>query len=187
MMIAGLVVAAIRVGRGNVAVLYGVVAGLLYGAAALGTKGASTLVARYGVLRSVPHITLSLYPYIFLGFAGLGMLFYQMGIQRFRITVVGSMSDVMSSCYLVVVGSLVFHEHLPKDPVVLALRFGGFLGVLLGSIVLATGSHEAAPAVAPHSESDLGLGPVIIAEVDALGSRGQDHRRHDTGMHRRAH
>ena len=54
LVVVALIVAAIRSGRSKGSFLYGTAAGLLYGAAALGTKGASTLVVRHGVVASVP-------------------------------------------------------------------------------------------------------------------------------------
>jgi drug/metabolite transporter (DMT)-like permease len=165
-----LLVWAIRSRWGRSGFLYGVVAGLLYGVAALGTKGASTLVVGHGVLSSIPQILTSVYPYVFLVFSVLGMLIYQTGLQRFRISVVGSMSDVVCSTYIVAVGMVVFGETLPKDPVTLVLRLAGFAGVLVGSVLVATGRDEPGD-IGPVTESDLGLGPALVAEVDAIGGR----------------
>jgi len=168
-----LVVLLIRRGVGSTAFLYGIGAGLLYGVATLGTKGASTLVVRYGLIHAIPAILASGYPYVFVGFSLCGLLLYQTGLQRSRIAIVGSMSDVVCSTYLVAVGTVVFGEHVPTDPVELALRYGGFLGVLVGSVlVAATGSSSADFGPAPAPEVDLGLGPALLAEMDSLtGSR----------------
>ncbi len=146
--------------------LYGIAAGLLYGAASLGTKGASTLVVREGVWHSIPSIMGSIYPYVFVVFSTFGMLLYQTGLQRSRISVVGSMSDVVCSTYLVGVGMVVFGESLPQDPVTLALRFGGFAGVLAGTVLVATGGNVTSGTM-PPIDSDIGLGPVLVAEVDS--------------------
>lgn len=172
--VAVLVVGAIRTGRGGTGFLYGTAAGLLYGAAALGTKGASTLVVRHGLVASVPSILTSVYPYVFLVFSVLGMIVYQTGLQRFRIAVMGSMSDVVCSTYLVAVGMIVFGEPLPKDPITLALRLGGFAGVLLGSVLVAGGGRKESEVAMPPIDSDLGLGSVLIAEVDSLTGHSID-------------
>jgi hypothetical protein len=168
MLVVVLVVAAIRSGRGGTGFLYGVAAGLLYGAAALGTKGASTLVVRFGLVGSVPHVLTSVYPYVFVVFSVLGMLMYQTGLQRYRIAVVGSMSDVVCSTYLVAIGMVVFGESLPGNHTILILRFAGFVGVLVGSVLVAVGGQDNSEAAMPPSDSDLGLGPVLVAEVDSL-------------------
>jgi drug/metabolite transporter (DMT)-like permease len=169
-----LVVFAIRSGRWTNGFLYGTAAGLLYGAAALGTKGASTLVVRHGVVASVPNILTSVYPYVFLIFSVLGMLIYQTGLQRFRISVVGAMSDVVASAYLVAVGMVVFDESLPKDVTTLVLRLGGFAGILLGSVLVAAGGRKGSVEVMPPIKSDLGLGPVLVTEFDSLTGHAVD-------------
>ena len=174
MVVVMLVVVIIRREKGGSGFLYGIAAGLLYGAAALGTKGASTLVVRRGVVGSIPYVFTSVYPYLFLVFSAFGMLVYQMGLQRFRIAVVGSMSDVVCSTYLVAVGSIVFGESLPTDPITLALRLAGFAGVLLGSVLVAFGGRSSGPTEVPMSESDLGLGPILLAEVDSLTGHSAD-------------
>jgi drug/metabolite transporter (DMT)-like permease len=162
-----LVVAAIRSSRGAHAFLYGSAAGLLYGAAALGTKGASTLLVRHGVVASVPRILTSVYPYVFLVLSALAMLIYQIGLQRFPISLVGSMSDVVASTYLVAVGMIVFDESLPKNTTTLSLRLGGFVGILLGSVLVATAGRRGGAETRPPIESDLGVGSVLLTELDA--------------------
>jgi hypothetical protein len=124
---------------GSTAVLYGTASGLLYGIAALGMKGASTLVTRYGLVASVPKVFASVYPYVTIVGMIFALLVFQIGLQRSRIAVMGSVSSVVSSTYLVAVGMLVFGEHLPTDRVVLTLRLTGFAGVLIGSCFLAGG------------------------------------------------
>jgi multidrug transporter EmrE-like cation transporter len=167
-------VAGIHVAQSTGALRYGVAAGLLYGAAALGTKGASTFVERHGLLAGIPSIMTSMYPYIFIGFSGLGMLVYQMGIQRFRITIVGAMSDVVSSTYVVAVGTILFSESFPKEPVMFALRVGGFVGVLIGTLLVGLGGRGLTAADVPMSESDLGLGRVLVREVDSVVPKAVD-------------
>ena len=157
----------IRSRRHSGGFLFGLAAGLLYGAAALGTKGASTLVARQGLWHSIPNILTSVYPYVFLAFSALGMLIYQTGLQRARISVVGTMSDVICSTYLVAIGMVVFGESLPQDPATLALRLGGFVGVLLGTVLVALGGPGKAEDM-PPIESDLGLGSILVSEVDSI-------------------
>jgi hypothetical protein len=161
-----IIVMIIRSQTHYVGFLYGLAAGLLYGAAALGTKGASTIVAQEGLWHAIPNIVTSVYPYVFAVFAVFGMVIYQTGLQRARISVVGTMSDVICSTYLVGVGMVVFGESLPKDPVTLALRLGGFIGVLVGTVLVALGG-PANSEIMPPMESDLGLGSVLVSEVES--------------------
>jgi len=151
-------------GQGG-ALRFGVAAGLLYGAAALGTKGASTLVDHRGLVASIPSIATSVYPYVFIAFSAVGMLVYQMGIQRFRMAIVGAMSDVVCSTYVVAVGTVVFDEALPRDSAMLALRVGGFAGVVVGTFLVASGGRSGRAESVPSVGSDLGLGPVLAVEA----------------------
>jgi len=138
-MVVILIFAWLRHRRGNIAVLYGTASGLLYGVAALGMKGASTLVTRFGLIASVPHVLDSVYPYLTVVGMILALLVFQIGLQRSRIAVMGSVSSVVASTYLVAVGMLVFGEHLPTARAVLVLRLVGFAGVLIGTCFLASG------------------------------------------------
>jgi multidrug transporter EmrE-like cation transporter len=134
-----LIFAWLRLRSGNTAVLYGTASGLLYGAAALGMKGASTLVTRYGLVASVPHVFVTVYPYLTVVGMILALVAFQIGLQRSRIAVMGSVSSVVASTYLVAVGMLVFGEHLPTDRAAVILRLTGFAGVLIGTCFLAGG------------------------------------------------
>lgn len=142
----GIVLALIRSGMGGTGFLFGVGAGLLYGIASLATKGASTYVVKEGVVRSLPLIFGSAYPYLFAGFSVLALMLYQTGIQRSRFAVVGAMSDVVASTYVVGVGTIVFAEGLPQSTVSGVLRYAGFVGVLLGSVLVAAGADIASRA-----------------------------------------
>lgn len=136
----GIVLALIRSGMGATGFLFGVGAGLLYGIASLATKGASTYVVKEGVVRSLPLIFGSAYPYLFAGFSVLALMLYQTGIQRSRFAVVGAMSDVVASTYVVGIGTIVFAEALPQSTMGGVLRYAGFVGVLVGSVLVAAGS-----------------------------------------------
>lgn len=63
---------------------------------------------------------------------------------------------------------IVFGASLPNDPVTLALRFGGFVGVVLGTVLVAAARPMTTESM-PPIESDIGLGSVLVAEVDATG------------------
>lgn len=160
---------------GGYAIVTGVSSGLLYGIGALGTKGASTFVTNHGLIGAIPQVMASPYPYVFIVFCGLGMLVFQTGLQRGRVGVIAPLNNVISSAYLVAVGTVVFHDPLPSDPTFLALRLTGFVGILGGTVLLAGGGSRAIGfAAAPATEPDLGFGPVLGVElqghVDHTGS-----------------
>lgn len=118
-------------------VLYGVVAGLLYGAGTLGTKGAAVLVGRGSKsLSLVPHLLASPYPYLFFICAFLGLVVYQFGIQRHRISIVGPIQSVVSSIYVVIAGAIVFNQGLPNSGIYAALEVVGFASMLIGTFSL---------------------------------------------------
>jgi hypothetical protein len=172
--VAALVVAVFLSRGGTAGYLYGISAGLFYGVANLGTKGASTIVVRDGLWGSIAPILSSAYPYVFVVFAAFGMVIYQTGLQRSRISVVGTMSDVVCSTYVVAVGMVVFGESLPKDTVTLLLRLGGFAGVLLGTVFVATGEHRVGVGTAAPSGSHLERGPVLESEVSSVNGHALD-------------
>jgi drug/metabolite transporter (DMT)-like permease len=119
--------------------VYGCVAGLLYGLSGVGAKGLATLIAQYGWPGWFRHGIASPYLYLFLGCWALGLGVFQAGIQRSRVGVVGSLSTVVSSTYVVVMGMIIFHEHFPADAPMRALRIAGLLGVLTGSVLVGWG------------------------------------------------
>jgi len=174
--VAGVAYVRLRQRAGDQGFLYGVTSGLAYGVASLGTKGAATLVTRNGVAAGIPHIFSSPYPYIFVVASSVGLFVYQSGLQRCRIAVVGPVSSVSSSVYVVAIGTFLFGERLPDKPVVLALRLIGFAGILLGSCLLARSERGANPSEAMVDAPHLGLR--TIEESVAFQDRGSsiDHR-----------
>lgn len=127
-----------RLGRVGAA-LFGLSAGLLYGASSLATKEASTVVEKHGLQAAIPQVLASPDPYLFILFSGLGMLAFQTGLQRCRVSVLVPVSSVISSGYLVAVGAVIFGEHVPADPWRLALRLTGFAAVVAGLVLLGRG------------------------------------------------
>lgn len=147
----------------DVGLLFGISSGLLYGAAALGTKGASTLVARYGLLASLSRVAMSPYPYLFVVASVAALALFQTGLQRSRISLVAPLSTVISSVYVVALGMPVFGERFPSDPARSLLRFAGFAAVLVGTFVLAGPGAEGGPDpaalranAAGHGASEVG-------------------------------
>jgi hypothetical protein len=117
------------------------------------------------------HLVFSPYPYLFIIFSFLGLLIYQSGLQRARISVVGSISDVVASTYIVAVGTVVFGEHLPSDPITLAARLAGFAGVLLGTVVVAiSGGNQHEPGT---REATLRATSNACSDRDSLTETGR--------------
>jgi len=115
--------------------LYGLAAGLIYGVAALAAKAVSAQIERDGLVHSIPHIVGSPYLYVLGVTSATGLLLFQTALQRCPASVIVPMSNVISSTYVVIVGSAIFGEHLPSQGWKVALRLVGFAGVL-ASVVL---------------------------------------------------
>jgi drug/metabolite transporter (DMT)-like permease len=128
---------------GDASLPFGLTSGLLYGIAALQAKGVSTLLQHHGLLGGVPTVLASPYPYVFIVASILGLLIFQSGLQQSRIAVIGPISSIIASVYVVVVGMIVFHETLPRDAVDTFLRVLGFALALGGSWIFATGPSTA--------------------------------------------
>ena len=52
------------------------------------------------------------------------MCLFQTALQRSPASVILPMSNIISTGYLVVIGSWLFHERLPAGPALLAMRLG---------------------------------------------------------------
>ena len=143
---------------GRATPLYGLASGLLYGAAGLATKQISTVIGKEGLLHAIPKVLVSPEPYLFVVLAALGMVAFQTGLQRCRASLVAPTSNVISSGYLVAVGTPLFGEHLPTDPWRLTLRVAGFAGILIGMAIL-TRSKSFDDAASEHVTPE-GLGQV---------------------------
>jgi hypothetical protein len=126
--------------------VYGVIAGLLYGLSGLGAKGLSTLITRHGWIGAVSPALRTPFPYLFLTCWALGLVVFQAGIQRCRVGVVGSLSTVASSAFVVAAGMIVFGEHFPPSLGSRLLRLVGFGGILIGSALVGWTKAEVAAA-----------------------------------------
>ena len=117
--------------------LFGMAAGLMYGVAGLGLKSAATFVQRYGLFGSVPHLLVSPDLYLLAVTMATGLILFQTGLQRCAASVVSPVNIVTSTTYVIAVGTVLFNEHLPTSSGPLALRIGGFAGVVAGLVTLA--------------------------------------------------
>jgi multidrug transporter EmrE-like cation transporter len=146
-------------------VAFGFGTGLMYGVAALGIKGLSGLLAQH---RPPGHLVLAAAesPYLYMfgccALGGFGL--FQSALQRCRASIIVPVNNIAGSLYFVMAGSLLFHEHLPADPLRLSLRIGGILAAASVLILLpgqAGGSSDSQPRQPPPVPSqDLTGAPV---------------------------
>jgi hypothetical protein len=95
-----------------------------------------------------------------------GLVLFQTGLQRCAASVVSPVNIVTSTTYVIIVGTVLFHEHLPTAPGPLGLRIAGFAGVIAGLVTLAAAGGKNAVPTEPPSPSD---GPLATpGESDQL-------------------
>lgn len=143
--VSGLVFWVLRSSSVDAGIRFGLTSGLLYATASLQMKSSGVLLERHGVLDGALRVVASPYPYIFVVMSILGLLTFQTGLQRCRVAVVGPITNIVASIYIVAVGMAVFDESFPHDVWLTALRILGFALVLAGSWVFTTG-----PATPPQ-------------------------------------
>ena len=137
--------------------LFGMAAGLLYGVAGLGLKSAATFVQRYGLIGSVPHLLVSPDLYVLAVSMATGLVLFQTGLQRCAASVVSPVNIVTSTTYVIAVGTVLFHEHLPTAPGPLGLRIAGFVGVVAGLVTLAAAGGKNSVPTEPAAPADRPL------------------------------
>lgn len=121
--------------------IFGLASGLLYGVAALGVKSISTIVERRGLVGAIPHVFASAALYVLAVSTVLGFLMFQTALQRTAASVFVPVSNVTSSAFFVVVGTALFHEHLPNAAEPLAFRLSSFALIAAGLFALAIGKE----------------------------------------------
>jgi drug/metabolite transporter (DMT)-like permease len=120
----------------SIGVSYAVASGLFYGVATLAIKAMAGSVGQHGGIDAslLLAIAASPYPYVTVACSALGMLIFQTGLQRCRVSIVGPVSNITGSVFFIVAGTWLFGEWLPADPVRLGLRLAGI--VLAGAVVV---------------------------------------------------
>jgi len=113
-------------GRGNIAAGLGVAGGLFIGIAAVFSR---LLMGNFGGhwYLWLPACVLT-YP--------LGFFIFQAGLQRGNAVVVAPIYNGLVVCVPIIVGTIALNEHLPKSPVLTALRVAAFALIVFGAIVL---------------------------------------------------
>ncbi len=124
---------------GTRAVSFGVSSGLFHGVATLGIKAIpGELAGHPGAFAAALALVGSPYPYLAFGMSAAGLLVFQTGLQRCRVSIVGPVSSVTGSAFFMVAGTWLFGERLPADPARLALRLAGIVVAVLVVLVLST-------------------------------------------------
>ena len=129
-----------------VGVSFAVASGLLYGLATLGIKALSGTLVHHGAgLALLAALAASPYPYMTVGCSAAGLLIFQTGLQRCRVSIVGPVSNITGGVFFIVAGTALFGERLPADPIRLALRLAGIIvaGVVVVVLSRQPGAQEA--------------------------------------------
>ena len=154
-------------------VSYGIATGLLYGVAALAIKALSAvLVHSHGITGIVTALLSSPYLYVMAGCSAAGLLLFQTALLRCRISIVAPVSNVLGSIYFMVVGTWLFHERLPADPVLLVLRLVGIVIACCVVVLLSRQGATPGPTVRParrRGERNLEQGEAYLALGEAHG------------------
>lgn len=144
-------------------VCFGIGTGLLYGVATLSIKALSgLLVSHHTAAAIVIGVLTSPYLYVLGGCLGVAMLFFQAALQACRASIVIPVSSVVSSAYVVIAGTWLFHEHLPASPVRLGLRLAG---IVLATLVLVLLSRQAPERVRGDTAPGTETVPGYLADV----------------------
>ncbi|MGI5404444.1 DMT family transporter [Streptomyces sp. CA-135486] len=125
---------------------YGVAVGLLYGVSSLAIKGVSGHLTTHGIGHSVLALLGSPYPYILLVTSVTGLILSQTALQRCRASLIVPVCTTVTCLFTAALGTFVFGESLPEDPLRLALRLGGT--ALAVSVLLMLPRHDEPPTPA---------------------------------------
>ena len=79
--------------------------------------------------------------------SAIGMCLFQVALQRSPASIIMPISLVISTGYLVVIGSWLFHERLPASPALLAMRLGGAVAAIAAPVILTVLSERGAAAL----------------------------------------
>jgi hypothetical protein len=156
-----------RHGKPVTGVSYGIATGLLYGVAALAIKALSGAVLHHhGLANLLITVLSSPYLYVMGACSAAGLLLFQTALQRCRIAIVAPVSNVLGSIYFMVVGTWLFHERLPSDPALLALRL---VGIVIAGIVVVLLSRQGAAELADAAEGDARRGESGVTKGEIRG------------------
>jgi drug/metabolite transporter (DMT)-like permease len=154
----------------SIGVSYAVASGLFYGVATLAIKAMAGSVGQHGGVDTslLLAIAASPYPYVTVACSALGMLIFQTGLQRCRVSIVGPVSNITGSVFFIVAGTWLFGERLPADPVRLALRLAGI--VLAGTVVVVLSRRPPPEAEEAVEVVTAGVEPADDATAPVAGA-----------------
>jgi drug/metabolite transporter (DMT)-like permease len=130
---------------------YGLCAAFMYGVAGLALKALSAAIfthraAGVGGLLSGGGILIaaaaSPYLYAVVACSAAGMFMFQTALQRSPASVILPLANIISTAYLIVVGSWLFHERLPAGALPLAMRLVGGAAAVAVPVILAIASER---------------------------------------------
>jgi drug/metabolite transporter (DMT)-like permease len=122
----------------------GIGTGLLYGVVSLSTKGLAGVLAGSRTVAGLGTGLLSSpYLYLLAGCSVAALLLFQAALQSSRASILIPVSNVVSSLYFVIVGTWLFHEHLPASQGKLILRLAGI--TIAGLVLVVLSRRAAAP------------------------------------------
>ena len=174
-------------------VSYGCCAGLVYGFAGVALKALSASIfttshPRDGLLAAAAA---SPYLYAMLASSAIGMCLFQVALQRSPASIVMPVSLIISTGYLVIIGSWLFHERLPASPVLLALRLCGAVAAIAAPVILNTGfpgqqhripgHHRLVPVPRAASDQPSPTDPAAVRRRRRHLRAGHPNRRQRTG------
>jgi drug/metabolite transporter (DMT)-like permease len=155
-----------RRGSTTAAICFGIGTGLLYGVVALAIKALSgVLVSNHGAVSIAAGLISSPYLYVLGGCSVAALLLYQVGLQSCRASILVPVSTVTGSVYFMIVGTWLFHEHLPAGPAKLGLRLAA---IALAGLVLITLSRQAPDQASGEAEPDASAVPGYLTDRGRL-------------------
>ena len=144
---------------------YGLCAGLMYGVAGLALKALSASLFSGGRTHSL-LIAAALSPYLYVALACMaaGLCLFQSALQRSPASIVVPVGAIISTGYLIVIGSWLFHERLPASPVLLSLRLIGGIAAVFVPIVLTVTAERGGSRQRPVLGAEPATGPFPLTE-----------------------
>jgi uncharacterized protein YbaR (Trm112 family)/drug/metabolite transporter (DMT)-like permease len=154
-----------RYRRGVSGVSYGLCAGLMYGVAGLALKALSAgLFSGHRTRSLLAAVALSPYLYVALACMGAGLVLFQTALQRSPASIVVPLGAIISTGYLIVIGSWLFHERLPSSPVLLAMRLTGGIAAVFVPVALTVAAERGATRPRPAAGSGPLAAPLPSTE-----------------------
>ncbi len=150
---------------GESGISYGLCAGLMYGVAGLALKALSASLFSGGRTHSL-LVAAALSPYLYVALACMaaGLCLFQSALQRSPASIVVPVGAIISTGYLIVIGSWLFHERLPASPVLLSLRLIGGIAAVFVPVVLTVTAERAGPRQRPVLGPEPATGSFPLTE-----------------------